>query len=135
MGWQRASGVSVSRRSMLAAVSAGAFIVAGAEAARAQPAATDPVSFYLGQVLALANSATLQAKIAAPEGRVAKLLAAQAADEQVITELYLAALSRLPLADEIEAARRIMASAPNRQEGCEDLLWTILNLTEFGFNH
>ena len=38
---------------------AGAVLAVGAHAARAQPAAADPVSFYLGQVLALA---TLQAE-------------------------------------------------------------------------
>jgi hypothetical protein len=59
MAVQRSSGVSISRRSMLAAMPAGVFVAAGAGVVRAQPVAADPVSFYLGQVLALA---TLQAE-------------------------------------------------------------------------
>jgi hypothetical protein len=59
MALQRSSGVSMSRRSILAAMPAGILVAAGPGAVRAQPAAADPVSFYLGQVLALA---TLQAE-------------------------------------------------------------------------
>jgi hypothetical protein len=54
-----ASRGAVSRRSLLAAMPAGALLAAGAGLARAQPTAAAPVSFYLGQVLALA---TLQAE-------------------------------------------------------------------------
>ena len=48
----------ISRRIVLAAMPAGVLAGATASRALAQPAAPDPVSFYLGQVLALA---TLQA--------------------------------------------------------------------------
>jgi hypothetical protein len=49
---------ALSRRFVLAAAPAGVFAAAAPWTALAQPAAADPVSFYLGQVLALA---TLQA--------------------------------------------------------------------------
>lgn len=61
---------AVSRRSILAAMPAGVLAGAAARAALAQPSAADPVSFYLGQVLALA---TLQAEAI---GRLRPFLAA-----------------------------------------------------------
>lgn len=67
--------VAMSRRGVLAALPAG--VVSGASVRRtlAQPAAADPVSFYLGQVLALA---TLQAQAV---GRLRPLLAAPATND------------------------------------------------------
>jgi len=31
--------------------------------------------------------------------------------------------------------QRLLAGAPSRKEGLEDLLWTLLNLNEFSCNH
>jgi hypothetical protein len=59
----------VTRRTVLAAAPLGVFTGAAARVTLAQPAATNPVSFYLGQVLALA---TLQAQAV---GRLRPLLA------------------------------------------------------------
>ena len=60
---------SISRRTVLAGAPLGVFAGAAARVTLAQPAAADPVSFYLGQVLALA---TLQAHAV---GRLRPLLA------------------------------------------------------------
>ena len=60
----------LSRRTVLAALPAGAVAATATRVAGAQPAAADPMSFYLGQVLALA---TLQAQAV---GRLRPLLAA-----------------------------------------------------------
>lgn len=60
----------LSRRTVLAALPAGAVAATAARVSLAQPAAADPMSFYLGQVLALA---TLQAQSV---GRLRPLLAA-----------------------------------------------------------
>ena len=59
----------ISRRAVLAAAPVGVLAGAAARVTHAQPAAADPVSFYLGQVLALA---TLQAQAV---GRLRPLLA------------------------------------------------------------
>jgi hypothetical protein len=59
MGFRGVSGGAIRRRSFVAAIPMGMLAAAGARVAGAQPVAADPVSFYLGQVLALA---TLQAK-------------------------------------------------------------------------
>ena len=89
----------------------------------------------LRQVLHLLNGDALQQKITRPEGRVAKLETSGATEEVLIEEIYLAALSRRPLAEELSAAKQIIASAPSRREGCEDLMWAVLNLAEFSVNH
>jgi hypothetical protein len=89
----------------------------------------------LGQALHLANSEKLHQKVTSPQGRVARLLVAKRADAEIIEELYLATLSRLPTAEERARVHKLLASASSRQEGLEDLLWALLNTAEFSFNH
>lgn len=89
----------------------------------------------LSQVLHLANGDALQAKLASPAGRLARLLAAGATDEAAIEELYLATLSRRPTAAEQATAGEFLKSLPVKKEALEDLLWTLLNSPEFVMNH
>lgn len=92
-------------------------------------------SLDLTQVLHLANSDKLQAKIGATTGRVASLLKSGLSDREILEELYLATLTRLPTADERDTATEYLAAVPARQEGLEDLLWALLNCPEFIMNH
>ena len=89
----------------------------------------------LRQVLYLANSEALHAKLAAADGRVAKLLAAGRDQDQIIEELYLSALSRLPLAEERTSVKQLLSASPSPKEGLEDLLWTLVNCAEFSYQH
>ncbi len=89
----------------------------------------------MAQALHLMNSDFVQNKVAAAQGRVAKLLAANRADPEAIEELYLVTFSRPPAAAEVERARQIVAKAPSRKEGLEDLLWALMNSREFLFKH
>ena len=89
----------------------------------------------LGSVLKLVNSEAVHAKVTAAGGRVAKLLAAKKTNDEIVEELYLATLSRPPDTGERAAVRRLLADAPSRKEGFEDLLWALVNLAEFGWNH
>lgn len=89
----------------------------------------------LRQALHLINSEALQAKLSAKEGRLPRLLAAKKADSEIVRELYLASVSRLPNAREEATIQKLLAAAPSRHEGLEDLLWTLLNCPEFVFNH
>ena len=89
----------------------------------------------LSQVLHLVNSDKLQQKLADPKGRLGLLILAKKTDAEMIEDLYLATLSRGPTAQEQETVRRLLAAAPSRKEGFEDLLWTLLNCAEFVFNH
>jgi hypothetical protein len=89
----------------------------------------------MAQALHLMNSDFVQNKVASGSGRVAKLLAAKKSDEEIVEELYLVTLSRLPRPEESTRAQLGILQAPNRKEGCEDLLWALLNSREFMFKH
>jgi hypothetical protein len=89
----------------------------------------------LPQVLHLMTSSSVEGKIGNGAGRVAKLLEKKATPDQVIEDLYLAAYSRLPSADERERATRYLQRDPNVRRGLEDLAWALLNSREFLFNH
>ena len=85
------------------------------------------------QSLHLMNSKDLQAKLSNPKGRARKLAESNKSVPEIINELYLATLNRPPTADETQLAGE--AFKDNRQAGCEDLLWALLNSPEFVFNH
>jgi hypothetical protein len=89
----------------------------------------------LAQVLLLANSDEVENKLAAGEGRIARLLAAKKSDREMVDELYLATLGRFPREDEREAALRYAAAGKEPAGVWQDLLWTLLNTREFMFNH
>jgi hypothetical protein len=89
----------------------------------------------LAQALHLLNGDALNRKIDAPDGRVVRLVRAGVLESQLIKELYLATLSRLPDSEEMARARRWLAEAPTPREGAGDLLWVLLNCREFLFNH
>jgi hypothetical protein len=90
----------------------------------------------LAQSLHLLNSADIQGKLQAPQGRVATLAAdKQRSDEAKIVELYLQAFSRLPDADELDVALRHLAAQPDKKQGLEDIVWALINTKEFLFNH
>lgn len=94
----------------------------------------------LTQALHLINGDTINQKIAAAKGRVARLLDPAAdppqSDAAVLEELYLWSLGRFPTPEEsAEAIRQIAAAGKERRSSVEDLLWVLLNSTEFQFNH
>ena len=85
------------------------------------------------QSLHLMNSRDLQAKLSNAKGRAHTLAESNKSVAEIVTELYLAALNRPPIADELQLASA--AFKENRQTGCEDVLWALLNSPEFVFNH
>jgi hypothetical protein len=89
----------------------------------------------LAQAMHLLNGAVLQRKLADPNGRISKLLAAKTPLPQIIEELYLSAWSRRPSPDELKKAESWVRSAPNLQEGLQDLVWVLANSREFLFNY
>jgi hypothetical protein len=88
------------------------------------------------QSLHMMNSRGLQAKLSHAEGRVKKLAESKLTPQEIVTELYLGAFSRLPTAEELSKAT-LAFEAPDatRQIATEDLLWALLNSPEFVFNH
>lgn len=89
----------------------------------------------LAQVLHIANGELVNRKLAAKDGRVARLVEEHADERAAITELYLVTASRRPNDDEVQRCREIIEGAESRQEGLQDILWALLNSREFLFNH
>ncbi len=89
----------------------------------------------LSQALHLANSTALHEKVSSSTGRLATSLKAGQTDDQIAEELYLAAMSRLPTAAERQAVRELLAEGGSREETWQDILWALINSSEFVFNH
>ena len=96
------------------------------------PAGGDMV---VGRQLLLANSDEIESKIAAGNGRVARLIKEKKPIKEAIEELYLAACSRYPRSEELDRHLGHVAQLSNKQQALEDVLWAILNTREFLFNH
>jgi hypothetical protein len=89
----------------------------------------------LAQALQLINGPTLNEKIRNPNNRVGVLLAAKKADDEILTELYTAALSRPPFAEEREKALAHVNARTDKRKAWEDVLWALINTREFLFRH
>jgi hypothetical protein len=89
----------------------------------------------LAQALQLINGPTINEKLRDPHNRLGKLLAGKLSDAVVLTELYVATLSRPPAGEETRAALAHVARAADRRKGWEDLHWALLNSKEFLFRH
>ncbi len=113
----------------------------------------------LGQVLLLSNSEEIEAKIAAGDGIVERLLKEEKPLAEIVDELYLGALARFPEPSERDRAIAFVAAqGSTAQSGValtkkgqndtaqsdaarkaarsalEDLLWVLINSKEFIFN-
>jgi hypothetical protein len=71
----------------------------------------------------------------AAEGRLARLLGAEANPDDIITEFYLATVSRLADDEERAFAHEHIAAAPDVAAGLADLVWALVNTREFCTNH
>jgi hypothetical protein len=88
----------------------------------------------LTQVLHLMNSSGVQSKLSADDGRVAQLAASPLIEDQIVSELYLAAYCRDPTPRERRAAlAAFRRSGATRRSATEDLLWALINSPEFVF--
>src|SRR5262249_20634644 len=85
----------------------------------------------LAQALHTLNSEGIVAKIANPQGRVAALVAAKKPAGEVITELYLATLSRRPTAAERKLCEGLLAEGGDATTAYQDLLWALINSKHF----
>ncbi len=104
-------------------------------------------SSSLAQSLHLMNAADIKGKLANGNGRAMNLAKSDMPPEDRIRELYMAAFSREPKAEEIKVAVDYLAEPrvdaagsaidPQRasQENFQDLIWALINTKEFLFNH
>ena len=87
------------------------------------------------QAMFFVSSDTLQWKIAGGQ-RIQQWFAAQKTDADIIEEIYLAALSRLPTEDEKQKATEFVTKHQSaRGEAVQDLMWAVLSTKEFVVNH
>jgi hypothetical protein len=89
----------------------------------------------IAQALHLMNSETTTAKLEHRHGLCAKLAASDLSESQIVDEIYLTALSRLPTDSERSLMMEALSASDNRRQAIEDLMWTVLNMKEFVFNH
>ena len=86
------------------------------------------------QALNLMNNRWVLSKstASAPTGTVADALAM--GDDQLVSHLFLSALSRYPTDQELSEAVKHLERG-DRDEGAADLMWTLFNKTDFYFNY
>jgi hypothetical protein len=88
------------------------------------------------QSLHLMNSRALQTKLSSASGRARQLADSTKSPADIVDELYLATLSRLPTDEERAVATAAFAAEKvPRRNATEDVFWALLNSAEFVFNH
>jgi hypothetical protein len=89
----------------------------------------------LSQALHVLAGSTYVDRLGQPESRLAKLLESGADDQAILTEFYLAALSRLPSAGELQDLKAILAQRGDREAGLREFVWALISSREFAENH
>ncbi len=89
----------------------------------------------LNQALHILAGTTYTEKLWKPGGRLQRLIERGAQDQDVIEELYLAALSRLPGADEEQELQALIERQGSRKDALGYLLWSLISSREFACNH
>jgi hypothetical protein len=89
----------------------------------------------LAQALQLINGPTVNDKIRNPNNRIGRLMLKKLSDQEMLTELYLATLSRPPSDEDVKFALEHVAKATDKRKAWEDVQWALLNAKEFLFRH
>ncbi len=89
----------------------------------------------LGMAIELFNGPMIHEKLRDANNRFRKSLAAGKAVEEVVREIYLAAVCRPPSDIELKAALEHCSKNPDPVVGVEDVCWALFNTDEFLFQH
>lgn len=95
---------------------------------------SDEVMRTMSQALLLMNNKQLHAQVNGKPGSgtvLSKLLAAEKDDKAAFEKLFQIVLARKPTEREVSIALEHVASVDDRVEAFEDLLWSLINSTEF----
>jgi hypothetical protein len=92
----------------------------------------DEIQGTIPQALLMMNSALVHAYTRA-QGKtlLADLLGEGKSDEQIVSALYEKVLARKPTTEEQSTCARYIAKVGERKEALEDVLWALVNSTEF----
>jgi hypothetical protein len=84
------------------------------------------------QALLMMNSALVRTYTSS-QGKtlLADLLAKSQTDDQIVSALYERVLARRPTEEEQATCQRFIRKVGDRKEALEDILWTLVNSTEF----
>ncbi len=93
----------------------------------------DEVAGSIPQALMLMNGPALSRGLNGnqPNTALGKLLKETNDDRGVVEELYLRSLGREPTAEEVKTCLGYVAKVGKRSEAFEDILWALVNSTEF----
>jgi hypothetical protein len=90
----------------------------------------------MAQALHMANGDTLNEKLKAKGNRVDQLLASNLSPAEILEEVYLTSIARLPTDAERNAMTSALAAAgDDKREVLQDILWSLLSSRDFVFNH
>ena len=89
----------------------------------------------LPQALNLVNGKTISDAVADANGRVAKAVLSGRSNHDLVSELYLASLSRPPSAAELESGIKYLQDGAGRTARAQDLLWALVNSKAFLYNY
>jgi len=89
----------------------------------------------LSQALQMINGPVVHNKLRDDNSRIAAMIKDKKPDDEIISTLYLSALSRKPAAEELDASKKHIAATADRRQALEDIGWAILNSKEFLFQH
>ncbi len=88
----------------------------------------------LSQALHLAVGDTVRDRLGS-SGELQKLLTKDATPDAIIEELFIRSLCRRPTGEELAAMRVLVNDSGKDRTVYEDIFWSLLNSSEFGFNH
>jgi len=93
----------------------------------------DEVQGSIDQALVMMNSPIIAAALNAskPTTQLGRLLADVEENDEVVVELYLRTLAREPSDEELKTCLQYVGRLDNRAEAFEDILWALVNSTEF----
>ena len=92
----------------------------------------DEVEGSIPQALLLMNNPQINQRIQARgTNLLARILAHYSRDDEALRMVYLRTLARKPTDRELDKCRDYLKKTGNRTEAFEDILWALLNSTEF----
>ncbi|MDB5347711.1 MAG: hypothetical protein JWP89_6088 [Schlesneria sp.] len=87
----------------------------------------------LAQTLTLINGPTISEAIVHPQGLISRLVTAKAEPKQMVEEIYLSVLNRMPTDSERNQGEKYLIDN-KLADGAQDLMWALINSPAFLFN-